>query len=49
MGRSYLAGLTRREFLAGSSLVVSVLPASICRAAEAIQLAGGTDTAPRKK
>jgi len=49
MSKSHVPGLTRREFLAGSSLVVSVLPASICRTAEAVQASTGTDTAPRKK
>jgi hypothetical protein len=49
MCNSCLHGLTRREFIAGSSLALSFLPASICRAVDAAQAAAGAETPRRKK
>ncbi len=49
MCKSCLHGLSRRQFIAGSSLALSLLPASICRAVDAAQAAGDDETSGRKK
>ena len=49
MCRSCSKGLTRREFVAGSSLALSLLPASMCRAAEAPRTADDAGRKRRKK